>query len=317
MGIGEIKIMKISVVMAVYNGEKYILEQLESILNQKRKPDEVIISDDGSTDSTKDIIIGYIEKHNLKNWKCILNTENSGWQKNFMRAIAESTGELIFTCDQDDIWYDSKLECMERIMTMNSEIMLLASDYDLEYKGWDSHTQIDNKKLRKHQFSKKFMFVYRPGCTYCFRRVLFEKAQRYWFEGYPHDALLWRYANVTETLYIYFEPLIFYRRHNETATGNEKKTVMSKINSMNYYLKAVDSIKVIADSVSDRTGKKMKYVAGCKEWAALRLKFLKNGKLSLWFCLGLYMPYYYNTRSYFADLIMSLQFKWGGNFGTE
>jgi len=299
--------MKISIVMAVYNGEKYILEQLESIRKQSRKPDEVIISDDCSTDSTEDIIKSYIDKHNLKGWKYKSNPGNVGWQKNFMCAIGEATGEIIFTCDQDDVWYSFKLECMEQIMAENSEIMLLASDYDLKYKVHDFH--IDAKKLKKNQFTKKFMYVYRPGCTYCFRKSLYDTARKYWFEGCPHDALMWRYANIIETLYIYSEPLIFYRRHSETATGNEKKTVASKLESMSCYLKAIDSLKDVASDTVNGTLNKTQYRAKCREWAALRIEFLRSWKFILWLRLGLYISYYYNIKSYFADLIMRLLLK--------
>ena len=96
--------MKVSVVLSSYNGEQDIIEQLRSIDGQTRQPDEVLICDDCSTDGTADLVQNYIEKKRLKNWKLIVNKKNKGWRKNFIDGILASTGDLIFTSDQDDIW---------------------------------------------------------------------------------------------------------------------------------------------------------------------------------------------------------------------
>ena len=94
--------MKISVVMAVYNGEKYIEEQLMSILSQSIMPDELIIQDDGSSDSTTDKIQSITEKSDVS-VKLIKNKENLGFSKNFITAISAASAEYIFLSDQDDI----------------------------------------------------------------------------------------------------------------------------------------------------------------------------------------------------------------------
>lgn len=106
--------MKVSVVLSSYNGEQDIIEQLRSIDGQTRQPDEVLICDDCSTDGTADLVQNYIEKKRLKNWKLIVNKKNKGWRKNFIDGILASTGDLIFTSDQDDIWREDKIEIMEK-----------------------------------------------------------------------------------------------------------------------------------------------------------------------------------------------------------
>ena len=89
--------MKLSIVMTTYNGIRYIEEQLESIVNQERKADEVLIFDDGSNDGTPEFIEKYIIKNNLNNtWKVIVNEENKGWRRNFVEGIWSSTGDLVF-----------------------------------------------------------------------------------------------------------------------------------------------------------------------------------------------------------------------------
>lgn len=94
----------ISVAMATYNGEKYIQEQLLSILPQIGKGDEIIISDDGSTDSTLEII----RKINDKRIKIIQGPKN-GIKQNFANAIIKCNGDIIFLADQDDIWKSEKV----------------------------------------------------------------------------------------------------------------------------------------------------------------------------------------------------------------
>ena len=95
----------ISVAMATYNGELYIKEQIESILKQLNKNDELIISDDGSTDNTIKIIKSMKDKR-IK----IIEGPHNGVKQNFANAINNCTGKYIFLSDQDDIWMDNKVE---------------------------------------------------------------------------------------------------------------------------------------------------------------------------------------------------------------
>ena len=97
---------KISVCIATYNGERYIREQLDSILSQLSLDDEVIISDDGSKDSTIEIISSYLDSR-IKVFK---NNGKHGYVGNFENALNHSSGDFIFLSDQDDIWELQKIE---------------------------------------------------------------------------------------------------------------------------------------------------------------------------------------------------------------
>ena len=77
--------MKISLIMAVYNGEKYLIKQLQSINNQTNKIDEVILIDDCSKDRSVEIVEEFIKENQLDNWKLIINNENLGYKNNFKR----------------------------------------------------------------------------------------------------------------------------------------------------------------------------------------------------------------------------------------
>ena len=225
--------MYLSVVISTYNGSKYILEQLDSIRNQTRRADEVMIIDDCSTDDTVEKINNFLKKYNLNNWKIVKNVENKGWKRNFMEGIWRSNGDLIFPCDQDDIWMPDKLQLMEAIMVEHPEINVLTSNYEAFY---DSGKTIIGPSKRKHELFKQDMVqnIFNtpyPGCTYCVRRQIAELSKKYWQEDFPHDALLWRMAMFSDSLYTYSKCLIKWRKHEDSAFTVESvqsKTKMQK-----------------------------------------------------------------------------------------
>ena len=94
----------VSVIVAVYNGEKYLENQLSSLLDQTIKISQVIITDDGSTDQSMEIIEKFIIDHELSDTWTLKKTEtNLGPAANFINMCKETTGDYIFFCDQDDI----------------------------------------------------------------------------------------------------------------------------------------------------------------------------------------------------------------------
>ena len=119
--------MKTSVVVATFNGEKYISQQLQSILDQTVKCDEVIIGDDCSSDNTVRIIESFINNNSLfPSWKLIRNKNNKGFIKNFHDLICEATGEIIFLADQDDLWKEDKVECIKNIFIKDKNHTILS-----------------------------------------------------------------------------------------------------------------------------------------------------------------------------------------------
>ena len=102
----------ISVCMATYNGQKYIKEQIDSILCQLGHADELVISDDHSTDLTPDIIKSYDDKR----IKFFYNELKKGVTHNFENALLKSKGDILFLADQDDVWLPGKLEKMVDFM---------------------------------------------------------------------------------------------------------------------------------------------------------------------------------------------------------
>ena len=121
--------MKVSLVMAVYNGEKYLIEQLDSIRKQTYIIDEVILIDDVSTDNSYELIHQYIDGYKLINWKLIKNENNLGYRKDFKKGLEIVDGDIIFLSDQDDRWHLNKIEVMVEKMSQ-SNILSLASSFN-------------------------------------------------------------------------------------------------------------------------------------------------------------------------------------------
>ena len=127
--------MRISVVVTTYNGKMHLEKQLLSLLQQERAPDEVLIFDDGSTDGTIELVQSFIRKNCLESWQFYVNAKRKGWKQNFMEGLRKAAGDILFPCDQDDIWYPKKLAEMTAVMEQHPEIKLLACDYRVIYES--------------------------------------------------------------------------------------------------------------------------------------------------------------------------------------
>lgn len=121
---------KLSVAMAVYNGERYLRAQLDSIAAQTRLPDELVICDDASTDSSTEIARAFGASASFP-VRIHRNEVNLGVGENFQRAIELCSGDIISLCDFDDVWYPRKLEMAERALLDSPEAGMVICDADL------------------------------------------------------------------------------------------------------------------------------------------------------------------------------------------
>lgn len=303
--------MTTSVVMCTYNGEKYILEQLESIYNQIGKPDEVIIQDDRSTDDTVQIIRNYIEEHNLSDsWTLYINDDNLGWKKNFITALNRATSDLIFLSDQDDIWNESKIEIMTDICDQNRDIELLVCrhepvDADSGEKTYWYQPSFGNEDVTKVPFDGAFAETRRPGCTYALRKELLQYVDEMWHEDWPHDQFFWCIAIARGTLYSYNKPLVKFRRHEANNSPSNEKTGENRAELAGT---AADIAEMLLDNklklnISDQD---VKTLTGSKEVNEKRARYLANksvlGILSLCTKLG----YYTRAKAWLGDIVAVL-----------
>ena len=239
----------VSVVMTTYNGERYVCDQMESLRNQTLHPDEVLILDDCSTDGTAESVEQYIKQYSLDKWKLFRNKENIGWKRNYKRGLDLASGTYVFPCDQDDIWDEKKCEIMVSVMQKRPDLAVLACNYQILFseKDYGSSAYLRNQRgmrnngnLEIRGIHSKWLYVNRPGCTYCLRRSFYEEIRGEWDTEIAHDAILWRYAQMRHGLGILGLPLVHFRRHGDNATSRIHKSRDSEMLTLKSYLSFVD-----------------------------------------------------------------------------
>ncbi|MGK4099475.1 glycosyltransferase [Ligilactobacillus salivarius] len=301
--------MKLSIVMTTYNGIRYIEEQLESIVNQERKADEVLIFDDGSNDGTPEFIEKYIIKNKLNNtWKVIVNEENKGWRRNFVEGIWSSTGDLVFPCDQDDIWHKDKLKVMEDIMINNPQIKVLTTNVTNLYDNSKREQSSDqNEKLEKVSWAKHIFKVDAPGCVFCIRKEIVEKSKNYYNLEYAHDDYFWKLGLFADGLYNYNKDMIDYRRHDDSTFSVEVRKNRNSEARIKWINMALDYCKDLTDYVKDddtitEKDKKLKIIERNRKYLNIRNKFYKTGNPLLIVPMSMYKDCYLQSRQLLGDI---------------
>ena len=225
----------ISVALCTYNGERYIREQIASILNQTRSVDEIVVCDDGSTDNTLSFIADYRGRTST-DIHIYRNEKNIGVCANFQKAIAHCKGDIVFLSDQDDIWESNKVETILKYFDANKLIQVIFTDALLIDSTGNSEKIIPNNLWSFH-FKKKDKEIFdygiqmepflnggnhATGATMAFRkeavsnRSISDICQH---GEVLHDYALAIYAAENNALGYIEKPLIRYRIHEEQTCG--------------------------------------------------------------------------------------------------
>lgn len=210
--------IKISVCMATYNGEKYIKEQLVSILTQISETDEVIISDDSSSDNTLEIIKSINDSRVKVYRNCFRNVV-----KNFEFSISKASGDIIFLSDQDDIWHPDKVRnYMDQFNNIN--IGLVISNLQLIDK--------EGKEIEREFFEQGFRIGFLQnliknnfiGCSMSFRQELVSKILPFPNNIPMHDWWIGLIALKTSRVKYIDKKLTYYRRHDNNVTSDSRSS---------------------------------------------------------------------------------------------
>ncbi len=239
--------MKISVAFIVYNGSNYMQQQLDSILHQTHKVDEIIVCEDNSTDNTKEILETY-SRANPGLFKILHNDQNLGSNKNAEKAIQLCTGDIVFLSDQDDEWLPNKVERTMAYFTENPHIngvfsngflMNENSELDTQNALWDSMSFPFDKLKDDPSLLRKYIHTNEncaTGATMAFRKNLpFLSKPIPSIKFLIHDR--WIAFNLSNDNKLEFieEKLIKYRLHDKQQIGG-KKAEMQKYLQMNWDL---------------------------------------------------------------------------------
>ena len=240
--------MKISVCMATYNGEHFIRPQLDSILKQLSPTDELIVSDDSSTDSTLEIIKSYKDPR-IK----LLHSTHRNLILNFENALNSSVGDVIFLADQDDVWFDDKVEIYKEhlaknLLVFSNAAMFKGDDlgsYELFFKDSKKKTGLWNNLAKV-----KFL-----GATLAFQRKVLECALPFPKNIAMHDIWIGLVAESLGKTHYLHQPYIYYRRHENTASTAGAKSSNSLFTKLKIRIDLLlsliqRSIKVSGKSIS-------------------------------------------------------------------
>lgn len=298
--------MKCSIIISTYNGENYITEQLQSIRQQTCQPDEVLIFDDCSTDNTVKIIRSFITDNLLNGWELTINKSNKGWMKNFIDGLSMVNGDLIFLCDQDDIWMPEKISKTKEIMAQNNKIELLISNYIKFYENGNEKIGFNIPTLIKRiDLDASFMDIKCPGCCYCVRKNLVDMCIPYWQKDFPHDALFWRTAIFRQTAYLYKYPLIKWRQHKNSTFAVQSRinrNLKSKLIWFEYANRYIDSIyKMIDNRLILENYHTIETLEKVTDWLDVRERFMKTKNVLLGIKLIKYREQYVDIKQYLGD----------------
>lgn len=248
--------MKVSVALCTFNGEKYIVEQLDSILNQTKPVDEIVICDDISTDETQNIINKYCNKFpNII--KFHINETNLRSVKNFEKAISICTGDIIFLSDQDDQWLPDKVEEIVRHFELNPQISVVATNGNCindnselieDFLVWDvPQLFIDNKIHLDFYYLISCFFNIATGATMAIRGKFIKECMPFpIIPNFHHDEWIARVACSKGQFSFLSKKYINYRIHEAQQVGGIIYELDDENKNLNdlLYLLDLDNYKI-------------------------------------------------------------------------
>jgi glycosyltransferase involved in cell wall biosynthesis len=283
--------------MSTYNGEAYVEKQLRSILHQTKQPDEVMIYDDGSTDSTVAVIRSFIINNGLESkWKIMAGTENRGYPLSFYYAMGLCTGDIVFLSDQDDIWNKHKIEKMVQLFEQHPFSNLISCKFGLINNDGEPIKAFMNPgkshesgKCRSIKLKDVFGKYQCPGMVLAYRREwvqrLFQQVGEKPAEigrAIPHDFILAAWAAESKTFLQLDETLAYHRRHLHNTAKEEHR--IGKLLNRERKIWEIQTYNTMLDAMIE--GKVLRTCAGRqalrrkREAMQARLEILKCGKLS-------------------------------------
>lgn len=252
----------IDIIMTTFNGEKFLSEQIKSIKAQTVSCWRLIISDDGSNDSTLEII----EKER-RGWEkniIILGSKRKqyGISRNFFRLLEVSTAEYIVFCDQDDIWFNNKLERLLEVMKeeeikgkMKIPLLIHSKEKSIDRKSNIMREKVVAAYTKKRSKTKQLVVQnVVTGCTMMINKLLKDFILPYNDRMIMHDWWIALIASIVGKIFFIDETLIYRRKHEGNAVGKKETIYRSLVieikrviypKKYNHYKKYVEQAKAL------------------------------------------------------------------------
>jgi glycosyltransferase involved in cell wall biosynthesis len=254
--------MNVDILMATYNGEKYIAEQINSILKQSHTDWRLFIRDDCSTDGTLQIISEYAKKYPEKIFVQV-NEKNIGSALTFFELIKHSTAEFIMTADQDDVWKSDKVEktLAEMQRHDNSKPLLVHTDLTVTDENLNilHNSMIKAQHINTNGISLNKIVVQNcvTGCTMCFNRALANKLK--YTDTIPvHDWWIACTCAVFGSIIYLPESTILYRQHKKNSCGakdmKDPKYIAERIKNKAHSSRMLNLSYIMADELCCKYG---------------------------------------------------------------
>lgn len=256
--------MRVSIAMALYNGERFLLEQLDSINDQTQKPFEVVACDDGSIDCTEEIFRKYSAEHRLANYKYHRNEKNLGYTKNFIHAASLCSGDIIMFSDQDDIWDLKKIEKMVSVFINHPDAEAVVCAYEpFVSTGVTKKSMVEflkkvgyKRKVHNVPFYVQVKMMLSGGLTLAVRKETLDRFTGYIEENdLTYDMPIGLLCAANNTLYRIPDVLVRHRIHGNNA-GNPNLSVKSRLKDIERHVKGrkveLHHLKSVYEIVKDK-----------------------------------------------------------------
>jgi len=228
----------IAVAIAVFNGEKYIVQQLRSIVGQTRRPDKIYISDDHSTDRTVMYAENVLRASGIEYVIVKNRMDNTGVNNNFENALKMITEDIVFISDQDDIWDCKKIEKMSRCLQHNSGMFLCNAQYlknnkrikkqifdAINYKPTVSTSNLADKETYIRECIKRPLA---SGMSMAVSREIIQAAIPFPEYMFYDEWINWN-AIMLGNIYVTNECLVYYRQHDANVVGGRRRYNWSRL----------------------------------------------------------------------------------------
>lgn len=228
------KHLKVSVAMTTYNGELFLQNQLQSIAAQSSPPDELVVCDDASEDSTLAILNRFAKATSFPVF-IIQNKNNVGTTKNISNAICNCKGDIVFLADQDDVWRKDKIETTVQFMEERPYLDMVFTDADvigshsepLGHTLWDA-VGFTHRRQKQYQQGQALPVILEKrvvtGATMAFRSE-WRKVILPFPDTWVHDAWISLLISALGSSAFITEPLTKYREHGKNQIGAQKKVL--------------------------------------------------------------------------------------------